>query len=95
MSKKTVPFKVPTVQKTPSADEWVRNRNGQAEATERESATVTPLVQPAEPMKRFTIDVGEGLHRRIKAQCANRGVKMADVIRELLEREFPGQAETH
>jgi hypothetical protein len=40
-------------------------------------------------MKRFTIDVEEGLHRRIKAQCAARGAKMADVIRDMLNREFP------
>jgi hypothetical protein len=29
------------------------------------------------------------LHTRIKTQCAMRGVKMADVLRELFEREFP------
>jgi hypothetical protein len=44
---------------------------------------------PAEPMKRFTIDVPESLHTRIKIGCAKRKAKMADVIRELLEREFP------
>lgn len=59
----------------------------------RESANVTTLVQPAEPMKRFTIDVSENLHKRIKVACAARGTKMADVIRELLEREFPGSQE--
>jgi hypothetical protein len=41
-------------------------------------------------MKRFTIDVPEHLHRRIKAQCALQGVKMADEIRRLLEERFPG-----
>jgi len=25
----------------------------------------------------------------VKAECARRGLKMADVLRELLEREFP------
>ena len=39
--------------------------------------------------KRFTIDVPEALHRRIKARCAMRGAKMADVIRGMLEKEFP------
>ena len=29
------------------------------------------------------------LHSRIKIECAERGLKMADVLRELLEREFP------
>lgn len=40
-------------------------------------------------MKRFTIDVPLSLHRRIKTQCAARGVKMADEIRALLEKHFP------
>ena len=40
-------------------------------------------------MKRFTIDVPVSLHTRIKTQCAMRGMKMADVLREMMEREFP------
>ena len=47
------------------------------------------LRQPGERMKRFTIDVPEGLHRRIKAECALRGVKMADYLRQTLENLFP------
>ena len=39
-------------------------------------------------MKRFTIDVPIELHTRIKVACAGRGQKMADMLRELLEREF-------
>lgn len=45
--------------------------------------------QPAEPMKRLTIDVPLSLHSRIKVQCAQEGKKMADVIRTLLEERFP------
>ena len=37
----------------------------------------------------FSIDVPVSLHTRVKVGCAARGVKMSDVIRELLEREFP------
>ena len=48
-----------------------------------------PAPEPTEPMKRFTIDVPVSLHTRIKTQCAMRGVKMADVLREMMEREFP------
>jgi len=44
---------------------------------------------PAEPMKRFTIDVPASLHRRIKAVCAARGLKVSSVLRDLLESEFP------
>jgi hypothetical protein len=43
----------------------------------------------AEGMKRFTIDVPESLHRRIKMQCAASGLKMADEIRGLLDKHFP------
>ena len=39
-------------------------------------------------MKRLTIDVSEELHRRIKSNCAGKGVKMADEIRTLLEQHF-------
>jgi hypothetical protein len=41
-----------------------------------------------EPMKRLTIDVPESLHRRIKMACAEKGVRMADDLRELLERTY-------
>jgi hypothetical protein len=40
------------------------------------------------PMKRLTIDVPLTLHKRIKTQCAMKGDKMADVIRDLLETHF-------
>ena len=46
------------------------------------------------PTMRFTIDVPVELHRRVKAECARRGVKMADMVRELLERKFPSEWET-
>jgi len=39
-------------------------------------------------MKRLTIDVPVELHTAIKVDCAIRGAKMADVIRELLESQF-------
>jgi hypothetical protein len=45
-----------------------------------------------QPMKRLTIDVPLGLHKRIKTQCANRGTKMADALRELLEKQFPEES---
>ena len=49
------------------------------------------LRQPGECMKRFTVDVPENLHRRIKAECALRGVKMADYLRQTLEKLFPSK----
>lgn len=41
-----------------------------------------------EKTKRLTFDISDSLHRRIKSQCAIKGVKMADEIRELLEKNF-------
>lgn len=63
---------------TPMADAWVQSR--QIEAGNGEA------------MKRLTVDVPISLHTRIKSQCALRGVKMADEIRELLEKHFPESA---
>jgi hypothetical protein len=40
-------------------------------------------------MKRLTIDIPDALHRRVKSRCGQDGVKMADVIRALLETRFP------
>lgn len=55
-------------------DTWVETR-GEDTAT-------------TEPMKRLTIDVPESLHREIKAQCAMRGAKIADEVRELLLQKY-------
>lgn len=88
--KKTVQMKMP-MQKTDALDKWV----GQTTADVSEApktAKVVPLHAEAEANKRLTIDVTESLHKRIKAQCAMRGTKMADVIRELLEKEFSSNA---
>jgi hypothetical protein len=86
---KTVQFKMPTKTIPATPDSWVQTRAPAMDSEMgRVQATPEPAA-PAEPMKRFTIDVTEALHKRIKAQCAMRGVKMADVMREMLEREFP------
>ena len=39
-------------------------------------------------MKRLTIDIPEGLHRAIKSQCAMRGTKIADEVRDLLVQKY-------
>lgn len=57
-----------------SADAWVGSRD------------TTPVER--EPMKRLTIDIPESLHREIKAQCAMRGSKIADEVRELLLQKY-------
>ena len=93
---KSVSFKVPASKLAPAADAWIANRGAEPPTTDREGGTVTalhpqetPAAAPKERMSRFTIDVPESLHRRVKMQCAGRGQKMADMMRDLLEREFP------
>ena len=41
-----------------------------------------------EPVKRLTIDIPLSLHRKIKAQCAMRGTKIAEELRELLAQKY-------
>jgi len=67
----------PTTKPAPAtADAWVESR----------AASDEP-----EAMKRLTIDVPESLHRTIKAQCAMRGTKIADEVRELLTQKYGNQ----
>ena len=67
----------PTNKPAPAAaDAWVENR---AAADEPEQ------------MKRLTIDVPVSLHRAIKSQCAMRGTKIADEVRELLTQKYGNQ----
>lgn len=66
----------PTNRPVPDAvDSWVESR-----------AVVEQAV--VEPMKRLTIDIPESLHRSIKSQCAMRGSKIADEVRELLSQKY-------
>lgn len=55
------------------ADAWVDNRDAGVNQ---------------EKMKRLTIDIPESLHRTIKAQCAQRGSKIVDEVRELLSEKY-------
>jgi hypothetical protein len=48
-----------------------------------------PVPPTGERMKRFTFDVPESLHRRVKATCAARGKDMADEMRRILQEQFP------
>mgnify|MGYP003377059427 CR=1 FL=1 len=76
MSTKKVQIGVKPTSKPAPADAWVESR----------SDGTAP-----EPMKRLTIDVPESLHRTIKAQCAMRGTKIADEVRELLLQKYVDQ----
>lgn len=64
----------PTNKPAPAAaDAWVESR---------------AAVDEPEQMKRLTIDVPVSLHRAIKSQCAMRGTKIADEVRELLTQKY-------
>ena len=74
MNKKVTIGAKPTSKPAPAAaDAWVESR--------------VPAEGP-EPMKRLTIDVPASLHRAIKTQCAARGTKIADEVRELLMKKY-------
>ena len=51
--------------------------------------TGQPVAATGERMKRFTFDVPESLHRRVKAACTSRGTDMADELRRILQEHFP------
>ena len=57
---------------TADADAWVESRH----------------TDEKEPVKRLTIDIPLSLHRNIKAQCAMRGTKIAEELRELLAQKY-------
>lgn len=42
-----------------------------------------------EKTKRVTADIPISLHSRMKLECCRRDVAIADVVRRLLESEFP------
>ena len=75
--------KAKTAAHSQAAEEWVDKE----ERTVPGPASLSRQ-QAEEKMKRLTIDIPADLHRQIKTGCAARGEKMADVVRELLLREF-------
>jgi hypothetical protein len=87
MSKKVAFPPKPSMVVPANADTWVSG--GLAQADERTPGPVNAETVEIERMKRFTFDVPEHLHRRIKARCAEKGVDMADEMRRLLEQHFP------
>ena len=69
-------------------EEWVQSRLGQDDELVPEPLSAAVSV-PREPTKRLTIDVPAGLHRRLKLGATERDLNIADVIRDLIAREFP------
>jgi hypothetical protein len=88
MSKKLTFSKKPTT--TPTAAEVDASALDEFVGVQTPAKAKEPT--PSEKMKRFTFDVPESLHRRIKSQCAAKGVDMADEMRRLLEERFPAES---
>ncbi len=95
MSGKRVEIPVKPVRlQNPEADTWVESRNAPQPAPPQQDRAVArptlspPTVEMKEAIKRLTIDIPESLHRDIKAQCAMRGTKIADEVRELLMKKY-------
>ena len=80
---KSVAFNRPAKKAQPDPDQWVSGAGAESPAAMPKPAKVTV------PMKRLTLDIPEELHRRVKSGCANRGEKIADVVRRYLDAEFP------
>lgn len=75
MSAKKVGFGKPRSQEQRQQDpeDWIKSRAEQPEKP---------------PMKRLTLDIPAELHTRIKTSCAQRGTRMVEEIRELLESHY-------
>lgn len=79
MSGKVVPVRIPGFNQE-KAEAFVKVGIG---------ADTDAVQAPKTKMKRFTIDVPQDLHARVKIACAKQGLNMADELRRILEREFP------
>lgn len=87
MGKKVTIAAKPTAKRAAATpDEWVAGGAVSAEPPAEPPAAPEPA--PKEQLTRFTIDIPTGLHRRIKSQCAGRGVKMREEILALLLKHF-------
>lgn len=74
MSGKKVGFGAPRKQQRDEQDpdNWVKDRSAEAKPK----------------MKRLTLDLPEDLHRKIKVSSAERGTRMVEDIREILEAHY-------
>jgi hypothetical protein len=73
-------------------DKWMESQESGAGVPATAAPQTTEAAEPnasAPKMKRLTIDIPDSLHRRVKSRCGQDGLRMADVIRDLLEKRFP------
>ena len=61
---------------SPELDNWVEAR-------------LSPeLPKPSVKPKRLTIDIHPDLHKRLKISCVQRGIQIADLLRQLIETDL-------
>lgn len=66
----------PRPAKLPDSDNWVESRVAPEDTA--------PRVKP----KRLTIDIDPKLHTQLKVHCAKNGTQIADLLRNLINREI-------
>ncbi len=84
MKKVTFGARPPAAGKLANPDDWVANT-----AEPQVAPTALPPGTTPEKIKRLTIDIPLGLHRRVKTGCAREELVIADVVREFLDQRFP------
>ena len=77
--------KKPTVAQ---ADAWVEKRKAEPQKRAKIKNFSGKTKEAPKELRRFTIDISEQLHRKIKAKAAMEGVTMAKMLRYILEKEF-------
>lgn len=92
---KSVTFN-PNPRKKPDAadlDAFVQGRGGEGARPESEPppapAPTPEPPAPKMPMKRLTFDIDAALHRRIRINCVERGIDMAEDLRRILGEHYP------
>jgi len=69
---------------TRTADAWVRQGDGAEDSA-----------RPISTTARLTLDVTPALRARIKVEAFSRGITVAEMLRALLEHEFPEKRHEH
>ena len=72
---------------TVDADKWVESRV--VETTAPQPAEPEKVEQAEQPKKKLIIELTQEMHTRLKSKCAERGVKMSDIVRDMINKEFP------
>ena len=67
---------------------WIKDRHGHEGQGTSAAVPEAPAAAP-EPTVRLTFDVPKSLHKRLKQGALDRDVAIADVLREMIAREFP------